>query len=64
MTKKEVLELLRQAKSPRQRCRVYLKEEPYYRHYYPLKVSERLFLGAEEDDFILDGYCVYRMNAA
>lgn len=62
MTKKEIRLLLRQAKSPRRRCRVYFKNEPYYRHYYPLKVSERLFLGVEEDDFILDGYSIHRMQ--
>ena len=45
-----------------QLCRVFFKYEEAYRYYFPLKTGEKLFLGAEEDDFIIDGYSVRRFR--
>lgn len=62
MTKAEIRKVIRDSVEPHQICRIYLKYDYYYRYYFPLIVSEKLFLGAEEDDFILDGYCIRRIR--
>lgn len=62
MTKTEMKEIMKNAVDPHKLCRVYLKYDHYYRYYFPLIVGERLFLGAEEDDFILDGYSIRRFT--
>ena len=62
MTKTRVKEMMMQAIEPHKLCRVNLKYDAYYRYYFPLLVGERLFLGAEEDDFILNGYSIRRFK--
>ena len=39
---------------------VYFKYDINYRYYFPVIVSDRLFCGAEEDDFILNRYTIRR----
>lgn len=58
MTKTEMKEMMKNAIEPRRLCRVYMKYDAHYWYYFPLLVSDKLFLGAEEDDFILDGYSI------
>lgn len=41
-------------------CRIYFNYDPYYWYLFPLMTSDKLFLGAEEDDFIIDGYSIRR----
>ena len=41
-------------------CRAYFRYETSFRFLFPLKASDKLFLSAEEDDFILDGFSVRR----
>ena len=41
-------------------CRAYFKYETGSRFLFPLKASGKLFLCAEEDDFILNGFSVRR----
>ena len=60
MKKDEIKERIRSAIEGRDLCRVYFKYDPAYFYYFPLKMGEKLFLGAEEDDFILDGFSVRR----
>jgi hypothetical protein len=55
-------EMMKQAIDPHNICRVFLKYDVNYRYYFPLLVGERLFLGAEEDDFILDGFHIRRFQ--
>lgn len=62
MIKTQIKERMRQAIEPHKICRVFLQYDAYYRYYFPLIVGERLFLGAEEDDFILDGYAIRRFR--
>lgn len=62
MTKAQIKELIKRAIEPHKICRVFLKYDVNYRYYFPLIVGERLFLGAEEDDFILDGYSIRRFK--
>lgn len=62
MKKYEMKALLAGAIHPAKLCRVFLTYDRNYRYYFPLKISDRLFLGAEEDDFILDGYSIRRFR--
>lgn len=62
MKKSDIKEVLRCAVKPRSLCRVFLKYDHNYRYYFPLAVSDRLFLAASEDDFILDGFTVRRFR--
>jgi hypothetical protein len=62
MTKKEIKEIIKSGISPVKICRVFMSYDANYRYYLPLKVSDKPFLGAAEDDFILNGYCVRRFR--
>lgn len=42
---------------PHRMCRVFMDHDgDYYVNYFPIKVNEKFFLGAIEDDFQLDGF--------
>ena len=62
MTKKEIKEIIKNGITPIKLVRVFMSYDANYRYYLPLKASDKLFLGAAEDDFILDGYCVRRFR--
>lgn len=58
MTKQQIREVFRACMEQKMLCRTFLKYEDFYRYYFPLRMTERFFLGAEEDDFLLDGFCI------
>ena len=58
----EIRAVLAACRENRALCRTYMKYDQYYRYYFILNMSERLFLGALEDDFLLDGFSVRRMR--
>ena len=60
MKKSEMKELIRAAIEPQELCRMFFRYDVNYRYYFPFQTSEKLFLGAEEDDFIIDGFSVRR----
>lgn len=60
MKKSEMKELLRSSIEPQRLCRVYFKYDENYYYYFPFQTSDKLFLGAEEDDFIIDGFSIRR----
>lgn len=62
MTKRQMKDLIADAITPHKICRVFFKYDMNYRYYFPVLVSETLFCGAEEDDFILDGYSIRRFR--
>lgn len=62
MTKKEIKEIIKNGIAPVNLVRVFMSYDANYRYYLPLKASDKLFMGAAEDDFILDGYCVRRFR--
>lgn len=62
MKKSKIKKRIEKAIFPHKLCRVYFKYDIYYRYYYPLEVGEDLFLCAEEDDFILNGYTIRRFK--
>lgn len=62
MKKQEKIDLLRRGIDETAICRCYFTYDPNYFYYYPNAVNERFILGQEEDDFILDGYCIRKIS--
>jgi hypothetical protein len=62
VTKNKIKEIMEICMKERVPCRVFLYYDVYYRYYIPLLISGKLFLGAEEDDFIIDGYHIRRFK--
>lgn len=62
MKKSKIVKRLTKCILPRRICRVYMKYAPHYDYYFPLKVNDKFFLGAVEDDFQLDGYTIRRVK--
>lgn len=62
MKKTKKLKILRKTRGTYDFCRVFFKYIDFYRYYYILDYSEKLFLGAVEDDFILDGFEINRIS--
>ncbi|MBR4934146.1 MAG: hypothetical protein IKV40_07805 [Clostridia bacterium] len=60
MKKSEIKALISGVSPMRELCRVYFKYDRNYRYCFPISVGERLFLAANEDDFIIDGFTVRR----
>ena len=58
MTKLQIRAIFAACMEQKMLCRTFLKYEDFYRYYFPLRMTERFFLGAEEDDFLLDGFCI------
>ena len=62
MKKQEKIDLLRKGISERTICRCYFTYDRNYFYYYPNAVNATFFLGQEEDDFLLDGYCIRKLS--
>lgn len=62
MKPEEIRAVLAACKTERALCRAFMKYDSFYRYYFILEMSERLFLGAQEDDFLLDGFCIRRVR--
>ncbi len=62
MKKTEIKKLISESINSPQLCRVYFKYDENYFYYFPLKCNDKLFLGIEEDDFLLDGYSIRRFR--
>lgn len=60
MKKAEIKDLIGSSIEPRRLCRVFFKYDFNYRYYFPLAISDKLFLGANEDDFIINGFSIRR----
>ena len=60
MKKNEIIELINMAVKSKEMCRIFFKYNYYYSYHFPLITSDKLFLSANEDDFIIDGFTVRR----
>lgn len=60
MKKIEIIELINMAVKSKEMCRIFFKYNYYYSYHFPLITSDKLFLSANEDDFIIDGFTVRR----
>ena len=62
MKKSEIKALISGTTPMRELCRVFFKYDHNYRYIIPLSLSDKLFLAANEDDFIIDGFTVRRFQ--
>ncbi len=63
MKKSKIIKRLSERILPHRMCRVFMDYDGgYYLHYFPIKVNEKFFLGAIEDDFQLDGFRICPIN--
>lgn len=62
MTKTMIKDIIAACLRDRKLCRVFLRYDLNYFYYFPLMLNDRLFLGIEEDDFLLDGYFIRRFK--
>lgn len=62
MRKQEKLDIIQKAIEKPQICRCYFTYDDVYFYYYPNAVNEKFLLGQEEDDFLLDGYCIRKIS--
>ncbi len=60
MTKAEMKEMVKNCIEQRNLLRVFFLYDENFWCYFPLVSNDKLFLGAEEDDFIIDGYSIRR----
>jgi hypothetical protein len=62
MTKSEMKALVRYAIDSRSMCRIDFRYHHYYVHCFPLAASDRLFLSAMQDDFLINGFSIRRFR--
>ena len=62
MKKQDKLDLIQSAIENPQLCRCYFTYDENYYYYYPNAVNEKFLLGQEENDFLLDGYCIRKIS--
>lgn len=62
MKKQEKLDLIQSAIEKPQLCRCKFSYDDNCSYYYPNAVNEKFLLGQEEDDFLLDGYCIRKIS--
>lgn len=62
MKKSEIKELINKSVDHRQLCRVKFDYDDNTRFVFPLLTNDKLFLCANEDDFILNGYSIRRFK--
>ncbi|MDE6441645.1 MAG: hypothetical protein K2L12_02705 [Clostridia bacterium] len=62
MKKSDKIDLLRNSIGTYNLCRCFFDYNPDYWYYYVLDVSDKLFLGIEEDDFLLDGFEIRKIS--
>ena len=62
MKKQEKIDLIRQGIEETVICRCYFTYDQNYFYCYPHAVNDKFVLGQEEDDFLLDGYCIRKIS--
>lgn len=62
MTKTKIKEIIKSAIEGVNVVNAYFRFAAYYYNLIPLAYNERLFLAVNEDDFIFDGYSIFRFK--
>lgn len=62
MKKQEKLDIIGKAILEPAICRCFFADGSEHWYYYPNAVNDKFFLGQEEDDFLLDGYCIRKIS--
>ena len=60
MKKSKIKSIVNGSIDQRNLCRMYFRYDAYYWYFFPLITSDKLFLGAKEEDFLIDGYSIRR----
>ena len=60
MKKSEMIELINSSLKKDDMCRIFFKYNYHYSYHFPLITSDKLFLSANEDEFIINGFSVRR----
>jgi hypothetical protein len=60
LTQHEIRAAVQRGIEQRELCRFYMWYDENYFYYFPLAMSRTLFLGAAEEDFVLNGYSIRR----
>lgn len=62
MKKSDIKKLVKSAEENIRIINAYFRYDPNYYNLIPLKSNDKLFLVINEDDFIFDGYSIYRFK--
>lgn len=62
MKRQEKIDVLNKGINQIEICRCYFTYDDNYFYYYPNAVNEKFLLGQEENDFLLDGYCIRKIS--
>ena len=62
MKKTEMKELFQRSVEEKPLLRLFLKYDAYYTYWFPFGASDKLFLAAKEDDFIINGFSIRRFS--
>jgi len=62
MKRQDKLDLIQSAIESPKMCRCYFTYDDNYYYYYPNAVNEKFLMGQEENDFLLDGYCIRKIS--
>ena len=62
MKRQDKLDIIQSAIETPKLCRCYFTYDENYYYYYPNAVNEKFLLGQEENDFLLDGYCIRKIS--
>ena len=60
MKKSDIKKIVADAMNPVSFCKVLFKYDVNYRYCFPLAVSDKFFLSAVEDEFLINGYTIRR----
>lgn len=62
MKKQEKMDIISSAMINQKLCRCYFTYDENYYYYYVNAVNDAFILGQEEDDFLLNGYCIRKLS--
>lgn len=62
MKKQEKMDIISSAMINQELCRCYFTYDENYYYYYVNAVNHAFILGQEENDFLLDGYCIRKLS--
>ena len=62
MTRDEIINIIRSSINPPSVCKIAFCDQQYEEFFFPLSVSDELFIGIVDKDFILDGFTVRRIS--
>jgi len=62
MNKASIKNILHNSMDTYRLCRCYFKYHPDYWYFFILNYSDKLFLGIEENDFLLDGFQIRKLS--